>query len=172
MDYTDEENHMNLSQHQESGPEQPADDPFAVLHKRRRGVWVTTAAACALGLAVAGGAVAGAATGSSTSTTTTPNHSGFPGGHAGFGGTPPAAFGTVKSVGTDTFTLTTHDGMTVTVDVSSSTTYADPSVSSPTFSTLKVGDQVAVFGTDTSNTVTATKLAIGGRGGWGGPGGT
>jgi preprotein translocase subunit YajC len=77
----------------------------------------------------------------------------------------------VKSVGSDTFTLTTHDGTTVTVDVSSSTTYVDPSATSATFSTIKVGDHVAVFGTDTSNTVTATKVAIGDAGGFGGPGG-
>jgi hypothetical protein len=37
------------------------------------------------------------------------------------GGSPPSAVGTVKSVGNDTFTLTTQDGTTVTVDVSSST---------------------------------------------------
>ena len=87
------------------------------------------------------------------------------------GGTPPAAFGTVASVGTDTFTLTAHDGTKVTVDVTSSTTYADPSVTSASFADVKVGDHVAVFGTDTSNTVAATKVAIGGPGGPGGPGG-
>ena len=102
---------------------------------------------------------------------------GRPGGfgdHDGFGGTPPAASGIVKTVGSDTFTLTTHDGTTVTVDVSSSTTYLDPSVTSPTSATIKVGDHVAVFGTDTSNTVIATKVAIGGPGASGGhsrPGG-
>jgi len=162
---------MHPSQPEQSGPEQVADEPFAIPHKRRRGVWVTTAAACALGLAVVGGAVAGAATGSSASTTTTPSHAGYPGDHAAFGGTPPAAFGTVASVGSNTFTLTTHDATTVTVHVSSSTTYVDPSVTSPTFSTIKVGDHVAVFGTDTSDTVTATKVAIGGPDGHGGPGG-
>ena len=103
------------------------------------------------------------------------------GGSHGFGGTPPAAFGTVASIGTDTFTLTSRDGTKVTVDVSATTTYVDPSVTSPTFSDVKMGDHVAVFGTDTSNTVTATKVAIGGPGGTsdhrgpggpGGPGGT
>jgi preprotein translocase subunit YajC len=168
---TDEEIHMSPSEHQESGPVRASDDPFSVLHRRRRGVRVTTAAAVALGLALGGGAVAGAATGSSTSTTNPPGHSGFPGGHAGFGGTPPAAFGTVKTVGSGSFTVASHDGTTVTVDVSSSTTYTDPSVTSPTFSTIKVGDHVAVFGTDTSDTVTATKVAIGGPDGPGGPGG-
>ena len=36
-------------------------DPFAVLHRRRRGVWVTTAAAVALGMAVLGTNTAGVA---------------------------------------------------------------------------------------------------------------
>ena len=93
---------------------------------------------------------------------------GGPGGHDGFGGTPPAAFGTVTSVGSNTFALTTHDGTTVTVDVSSSTTYVDPAVTSLVLD-VKVGDHVAVFGTDTSDTVTATKVAIGGPDGHGGP---
>jgi preprotein translocase subunit YajC len=82
-------------------------------------------------------------------------------GPGGMGGSPPAAFGTVKSVGSNTFTLTTFDGTTVTVDVSSSTKYVDPGVSSPSFANVTVGGHVAVFGTDTSNTVTATTVAIG-----------
>ena len=154
---------MDTSQHQESGPERAADEPVSAPHRRRRGVWVTTAAAVALGLAVTGGAVAGAATGSST-TSTTPDHHGLPGGHGGFGGAPPAAFGTVKSVGTDTFTLTAHDGTTVTVDVSSSTKYMEFGKASATLSDVTVGTQVVVFGTDTSNTVTATSVGIGGQG--------
>jgi len=104
-----------------------------------------------------------------------PGHADGPGGGHGpsFGGTPPAAFGTVASVGTDTFTLTSRDGTTVTVKVSGSTTYEDPSVTTATLADVKVGDHVAVFGTDTDNTVTATKVAVGGPGGpgqGGGPG--
>ena len=82
--------------------------------------------------------------------------------------------GTVATVGTNTFTLTSHDGTTVTVDVSDSTTYLDPGVTTPTVADVKVGSHVAVFGTDASNTVTATKVVIGGpggTGGFGGPGG-
>jgi len=147
--------------------------PQARFDRRRRGVRVTYAAAIALGLAVGGGAVAGAATSSSPSSTTTPSstHADGPGGGHRFGGTPPAAFGTVASVGANTFTLTAHDGTTVTVNVSGSTTYADPSVTTATFADVKVGDHVAVFGTDTSNTVAATKVAVGGPRGPGGPGG-
>ena len=145
-------------------------DPFATLGKRRRGVRVTYAAAVALGLAIGGGAIAGAATGSTTSTTPPSNPAGGPAWHSGLGGTPPAAFGTVASVGADTFTVTTRDGTKVTVDVSGTTTYVDPGVTTPSFTDVKVGDHVAVFGTDSSNTVTATKVALGGPDG-DGPGG-
>jgi uncharacterized protein (UPF0261 family) len=80
--------------------------------------------------------------------------------------------GTVKSVGDGTFTITSQGGTTVTVDVGSSTTYRDPGVTSPTIANVTVGEHVAVFGTDTSNTVTATSVAIGTppSGGMGGPG--
>ena len=164
-----------MSTHDENGLTTGPDpasgvDPFATLDKRRRGVRVTYAAAVALGLAIGGGAIAGAATGSASSTTPPSSSAGGPAGHFGFGGTPPAAFGTVASVGADTFTLTTRDGTKVTVDVSGTTTYVDPGVTTPSFTDVKVGDHVAVFGTDSSNTVTATKVAIGGPDG-DGPGG-
>jgi hypothetical protein len=58
----------------------------------------------------------------------------------------------------------------VTVNVTSSTTYSDFGAGSATIADVKVGDQVAVFGTDTSNTVTADKVGIGNPGGPGGPG--
>ena len=142
--------------------------------RRHRAFRVTTAAAVALGLAVSGGAIANAASTGSPTSTSTPGAPGGPGGHSPFGGTPPTAMGTVASVGTDTFTLTTHDGTTVTVDVGSSTTYAEFGVNSASISDVKVGTHVAVFGTDSSNTVTATKVGIanpnGGPGGPGGPG--
>jgi hypothetical protein len=66
------------------------DDPFAVLHRRRTGVWVTTAAAVALGMAVWGSNVAGAATTPIATASRT-----FPAGTAGSSGssgpTAPAA---------------------------------------------------------------------------------
>ncbi len=140
-----------------------ASDPFpGVSQKRRRGVRVTTAAAVALGLtiggaAVASGSLAGATTTSTASASGSASHPDMP-----FNGdTPPAAMGTVKSVGSGTFTITTQDGTTVTVNVSGTTTYLDPGVTSPTIANVTVGEHVAVFGTDTSNTVTATKVAIG-----------
>ena len=95
-------------------------------------------------------------------------------GPGGPGGSPPAAVGTVATVGTDSFTIKTKDGTTVTVDVSSSTTYRDRDVTSPTLANVTVGEMVAAFGTKTANTVTATSVAIGEPGGpgvHGGPGG-
>jgi hypothetical protein len=100
-----------------------------------------------------------------------PGGRGGPGGPGGPGGTPPVAMGTVASVGTDTFTLTTRNG-TVTVDVGSGTTYFDQGVSSPGFADVVVGAHVAVFGTESSDTVTATKVAVGGPNGPTGSGGT
>jgi hypothetical protein len=99
---------------------------------------------------------------------------GGPGGPGGSGGAAPAAVGTVTSVGDGTFTLTAQDGTAVTVNVSTTTTYLDAGVTSPTVANVTVGEHVAVFGTDTSNVVTATSVAVGEppAGGKGGPEGT
>ena len=162
---------MSIHDGTTNGPTGSSDPgPFPNLRqRRRRGLRLTTAAAVALGLAVGGGAVANASGSGSSTSTTTP---GAPSWH-GFGGTPPAAFGTVATVGANTFTLTTHDGTKVTVDVNSSTTYMEFGVTAPTVADVKVGTQVVVFGTDTSNTVAATKVGIGGPHGTdGGAGGS
>ena len=85
-------------------------------------------------------------------------------------GAPPAVAGTVASVDAtgDSFTVTDRSGSTITVAVSSSTTYMDPSVSSAGISNVTVGEHVAVVGTTTSGTVTATQVLIGTPGGPGG----
>jgi hypothetical protein len=67
----------------------------------------------------------------------------------------------VASVGDGTFTLTTKSGTTETVDVSSSTTYLDHDVTSPSIADVTVGEHVAVFGTSASGVITATGVAIG-----------
>jgi hypothetical protein len=144
--------------------------------RRRRGVRVTSAAVMALGLSLAGGSVAGATSASTGTTSSSSTASGSPIGRPPMGGSPPAAFGTVKSVGANTFTLTEQDGTVVTVNVGSTTSYLDPGVTSPSLANVTVGEHVAVFGTDTSDVVAATRVAIGtppagGKGGPGGPGG-
>jgi hypothetical protein len=72
--------------------------------------------------------------------------------------------GTVASVTTtpaDSITVTAWKSQTVTVDVTSSTTYTERGVSSPTFSDIAVGDQVVVYGATTATaTVTATSVVI------------
>ncbi len=149
--------------------------------RRRKAARITGAAAMAVGLAVGATAVAGAATGGTPASTTQPATAPSWGGPGGPGRTPPAAVGTVASVGTSSFTVTAAGGSTVTVDVTSSTTYRDRGVTSPTLADVKVGDRVAVFGTKTGTTVAATSVGIGmpgmpggpgGPGRWGGPGGS
>ena len=136
-----------------------------VSRRRRRGVRVTTGAAMALGLALGGGAVAGAASSPAYSSSGPPAHAGMP------TGATPSAQGTVKSVGTYTFTLTTRSYTTVTVNVTSTTSYRDAGVTSASLANVTVGETVTVFGTDSSNVVTATSVAIGAAG-IGGMGGT
>jgi hypothetical protein len=143
----------------------------AASRRRKRGVRVTTAAAVALGLAVGGATVAGAASTASSlpSSTSSASQPGRP--PNGGSGAPPAAVGIVKSVGDGTFAIAAQDGTTVTVNVSSATTYMDQGVTSASIANVTVGEHVAVFGTDTSNTVAATSVAIGSppAGGKGGP---
>ncbi|MGO9787949.1 MAG: hypothetical protein ACLP8S_00090 [Solirubrobacteraceae bacterium] len=72
-----------------------------------------------------------------------------------------AVAGTVQgSPSGDSFTITTPSGATDTVDVTSSTTYFERGVSSPSLGDVESGDYVAVFGSVSGSTVTATKVAI------------
>ena len=120
----------------------------------RRGMRLAVAAAVVLGATVGSAAIADAVT--APSAPHGPEHHGM----TPFG-PPPAAFGTVASVGTGSFTLTTRDGTTVTVAVDGSTTYLDHGVTSPTLADVKAGETVAAFGTRSADTVTATKVIIG-----------
>jgi hypothetical protein len=73
----------------------------------------------------------------------------------------PAIAGTVQGTPTaDSFTITTTSGATDTVDVSFTTTYFERGVASPSLADLASGDYVAVFGTLSGSTVTATRVAI------------
>ncbi|MDA8275399.1 MAG: hypothetical protein M0029_08475 [Actinomycetota bacterium] len=132
---------------------------------RRGVVRVTSAAAVALGLIVAGGSVAYASTGGSAAPGLPPR----PGAGGPHGR--PAAVGTVKSAGASSFVLTTRSGTEVTVDVTAQTTYRDPKVTSPSLADVTPGAHVAVLGTTSSSTVTATTVLVGlpPRPGAGGP---
>jgi hypothetical protein len=88
---------------------------------------------------------------------------------------PAGSAGTVKEKGTSSLTLTTRDGSTVVVKVTSSTTYQVAGVSSPTLADIDVGDVVMASGTrNADGSLSATIVrshAAGELGGPGGPGG-
>jgi len=129
----------------------------------RKGLRVATAAGMALGLTVVGAGVAGAATNGTSST-----HAPHSGTHGSNGRGDPRVSGKVATVGTNSFTVTTSSGTTITVDVTDATTYRDQGVTSPSFANVKVGETVVAFGTETSGTVAATSVGIGTPGGPGG----
>ena len=117
--------------------------------------------------------------GTATTNTNAPNGSGRPGGPSsgsgtGAGAQPPGGFanGTVASINADTITITTRQGTSQTVTVTSATTYTKSTPGA--VSDLRVGQSVAVTGTTGSNgTVTATAIregstGLGARGGFGG----
>jgi hypothetical protein len=103
--------------------------------------------------------IAGASTTSNTTNTPAATSDGV----CHLSGIRPAATGTVKTVGADTFTLTTRHGTVVTVDVSGTTTWLDRGVTSPNLHDVTVGSHVTVAGTAISNTITATKVHIGAK---------
>jgi len=119
---------------------------------------LAAASAAMVALSLGGAAVAGAATTGTSGRTAATSH---PAGAPKDMRTPPTAAGKVASVGTDSFTITTRAGATVTVDVGSSTTYRDAKVTSATLADVTVGEQVAVVGSESSGTVTATSVMIG-----------
>jgi len=95
------------------------------------------------------------------------NNPPFPGGGAFGANGPPFAHafgnlgvaGTVSSVRSGSFTVTSSSGQVVTVDEQASTTYATFG-SSATSSAVKKGARVLVQGTRTGNTVEATRVIV------------
>ncbi len=130
---------------------------------------VLGASALLVGFAAGGFGIASATTSSGRTSTAGAARSGSGWGHqtGQLRGhhSPPAAAGTVESVGTGTFTVKGHDGTTVTVNVTSTTTYKDQGVTSPSFSNVTTGEMVSVEGTTASGVVTATSVLIGFGGG-------
>ena len=84
----------------------------------------------------------------------------------------PATFaGTVKEKGATSLTLTTRDGSTVVVKVTSSTTYQVGGITSPTLADVKVGDVVMAAGTrNADGSLSATVVRSHAAGEFGGPG--
>jgi hypothetical protein len=119
---------------------------------------------------VAAIAVAGCSSGvvSATSSSASPTASSSPAASSSSGGggsnarSGPAAggaSGTVSSVSTSGFTMTTSAGQKVTVDEASSTTY-EKGTASISASAITAGEPVLVLGTVNSTTITATQVTV------------
>jgi hypothetical protein len=110
---------------------------------------------------------AGAAGGSPSSPAT--SASGAAGGGGSNARSGPAAggsSGTVDSVSTSSFTLTTAAGQKVTVNEASTTTYRN-GTSSASASAVTTGEPVLVLGTTSGTTITATQITVQPAGGVG-----
>jgi hypothetical protein len=91
--------------------------------------------------------------------------------------TPPPTNGQLATAGTvqtvpsgGSFVIETWNHTQVIVQTSSSTTYTERGVSGTSLADIAIADNVAVFGTVSGASVTATQVAVGGNGVGGGPG--
>jgi hypothetical protein len=140
------------------------------LLSNRRSRWIMAAAlmCVAIGLSACGTSSANA-----TSPSATAAGSGSAGGFGSGGGSnarsgPAAggASGTVSSVSTSGFTMSTSAGQKVTVNEASSTTYQN-GTSSISASAITTGEGVLVLGTISGTTITATQVIVQPAGGGG-----
>jgi Domain of unknown function (DUF5666) len=121
----------------------------------------------AAAIAVAGGSYGIVSATSSSSPATASTRTSTAGGPASGGGgsnarSGPAAggsSGTVSSLSTSGFTLTTSAGQKVTVKEASSTTY-EKGTSPASASAITTGEPVLVLGTTSSTTITATQVTV------------
>ena len=148
------------------------------LRPRVRRFLSNTRSRWVMAAALTGAVVGLAACGTSPATTTSPSApatgSGSGGGLGSGGGgsntrSGPAAggaSGTVNSVSTSGFTLSTSAGQKVTVNEASSTTYQN-GTSSTSASAITTGEGVLVLGTTSGTTITATQVIVQPTGGAG-----
>ncbi len=171
------------------GPVGPAD--ASPSGSQRSGGWFSRTVRSALVAWIVAGVLAatviGVSVGWATSSSAVPPRSfpsagtpfgrgGFGGPGGGFGGGPGGGFGsgvvgTVASVSSGSFTVHARSGQTVTVDEQSSTSYYD-GTSQATSSIVTTGATVAVQGSESGSTVTATRVTLvpaGGGGFFGAP---
>jgi len=122
-----------------------------------------------VGLAVALGLSGGSAPGRAVPPTGGPRTVPFPGGRLAPGQLPGrigGVIGTVTAVGTNQFTVKAIGGGTVTVNEQSSTTY-DNGGAVASSSAVTAGVRVAVAGTRSGNTISATRVIVLGAGAFG-----
>jgi hypothetical protein len=115
-------------------------------------------AAGAAAIAVAGGSY-GIVTATSSSPAAASSSSGGGGSNARSGPAAGGSSGTVGSVSTSGFTITTSAGQKVTVNEASSTTY-QKGTSPASASAITTGESVLVLGTVNSTTITATQVTV------------
>jgi hypothetical protein len=123
-------------------------------------------AATAILAACGTAAVSSSTTTASSSTTTQPSGSGGGGSNARSGPASGGASGTVGSVSTSSFTMSTSAGVKVTVNEASSTTYQN-GTKSTSASAITTGEPVLVLGTTSGATITATQVIVQPTGGGG-----
>jgi hypothetical protein len=123
----------------------------------------------AVAIAVAIGAYTIEHTSSSSSPSSAPSSGPGPGGGGSNARSGPAAggsSGTVDSVSTSSFTMSTAAGQKVTVNEASATTYQQ-GTSSTSASAMTTGEPVLVLGTTSGTTITATQVIVRPTGGVG-----
>ncbi len=151
-----------MNDYEPTSPEQARRPRVRRLLANRRNRWILAAA---LTGSVIGPSVGLAASPSAIAATPAPG-SGFAGGHGSGGGSNarsgPAAGGTTGTVGTvssSSFTVTTSAGQKVTIDEASSTKY-QKGTSSTSASAITTGKRVLVLGTTNGTTITATQVIV------------
>jgi hypothetical protein len=131
-------------------------------HRRRQWILAAALSSAAIGLAACGTT---SATATSPSPTSAGSHSasglgsGGGGSNARSGPAAGGASGTVGSVSTSTFTLSTSAGQKVTVDEAPATTYQN-GTSSISATAITTGKSVLVLGTTSGTTITATQVIV------------
>src|ERR1700761_8175694 len=126
------------------------------------GVAAIAVAGCSSGVVSATSSSASPTASSSptaTSSAAATSSSGGGGSHARSGPAAGGSSGTVGSVSTSGFTMTTSAGQKVTVDEASATTY-EKGTSPASASAITAGEPVLVLGTVNSTTITATQVTV------------
>ena len=146
----------------ETSPGAPVSGATSRARNRRRG-WTVAAVTCAvIGLA-AGCTTASSTTATAPSTTAGSSATGGPaaggGSNARSGPAAGGSSGTVSSVTTSSFTMSTSAGQKVTVNEASSTAYQN-GTSSTSAGAITTGEAVLVLGTTNGTTITATQVIV------------
>jgi hypothetical protein len=136
---------------------------FTAAHARLRRPWRLLVPLVAV---IVAGAVAGTALATSGSSSAAAPGTGAGGSNARSGPAAGGSSGTVASLSTSSFTLTTSAGQNVTVTKASSTKY-QKGTSSASASAIRKGERVLVLGTVSGTTIKATQVIVQTTGGSG-----